>query len=258
MIKLFRVNISVKTVCMIVSIALLPACASMQQAESKKDAEVHYRLGVSYLKGNETQKAFVKFHEAIRLNPRDKRSFNYLGLISAQRQEYDKAISYYKRAIAIDKNYSEAMNNLGVTYLETENWEEAIKYFREALKNPLYATPEKAHANLGYAQYRKGNYEEAEYVLQTALLKYPRSNYSAYVLGLVYTALEKMDDAIEIFDTAVNMAPYDLEARWELAHAYLRVGRNKKALEQFQIIAETSGSKRSTEASKYIELLSNP
>jgi type IV pilus assembly protein PilF len=138
------------------------------------------------------------------------------------------------------------------------NWEEAIKYFRKALKNPLYATPEKAYANLGYALYKKGDYEEAEYILQTALLKYPQSNYSAYVLGLVYTSLERMEDAIETFDSAVNMAPYDLESRWELAHAYLRVGKNKKALEHFQIIAETSGSKRSTEALKYIDLLRSP
>jgi Tfp pilus assembly protein PilF len=112
--ELFRAKINVKTICMVVFIALFPACASMQQTESKRDAEVHYKLGVSYLKNNELQKAFVKFHEAIRLNPKDKRSYNSLGYISARRKEYDNAISYYKRAIAIDPNYSEAMNNLGV------------------------------------------------------------------------------------------------------------------------------------------------
>jgi Tfp pilus assembly protein PilF len=237
-------KITVKTICMVVCIALFSSCASTQQADSKKKAEVHYKLGISYLNNNELQKAFVKFHEAIRLNPKDKRSYNYLGYISARRKDFD--------------NYSEAMNNLGVTYIETKNWELAIKYFRMSLRNPLYATPGKAYANLGYALYKNGDYEEAEYTLQTALLKYPQSSYSAYVLGLVYTVLERMEDAIKMFDSAVNMAPYDLEARWELAHAYLRVGKNKKALEHFQIIAETSDSKRSTEALKYIELLRNP
>jgi Tfp pilus assembly protein PilF len=251
-------KITVKTVCMVICIALFSSCASTQQADSKQKAEVHYKLGVSYLNNDELQKAFVKFHEAIRLNPKDKRSYNYLGYISARRKDFDNAISYYKRAISIDPNYSEAMNNLGVTYIETENWELSIKYFRMSLRNPLYATPEKAYASLGYAMYKNGDYEEAEYTLQTALLKYPQSSYSAYVLGLVYTALERMEDAIRMFDAAVNMAPYDLEARWVLAHAYLRVGKNKKALEHFQIIAETSGSKRSTEALKYIELLRNP
>jgi type IV pilus assembly protein PilF len=228
-------KITVKTVCMVICIALFSSCASTQQADSKQKAEVHYKLGVSYLNNDELQKAFVKFHEAIRLNPKDKRSYNYLGYISARRKDFDN-----------------------VTYIETENWELSIKYFRMSLRNPLYATPEKAYASLGYAMYKNGDYEEAEYTLQTALLKYPQSSYSAYVLGLVYTALERMEDAIRMFDAAVNMAPYDLEARWVLAHAYLRVGKNKKALEHFQIIAETSGSKRSTEALKYIELLRNP
>jgi len=143
------------------------------------------------------------------------------------------------------------MNNLGVTYLDIGNWEEAIKYFQMALTNPVYQKPETSYASLGYALYKKGDYQAAEDTLKVALTKYPNFHYSAYVLGLVYTSLGKMDPAIEMFNKAVDI----IESRWELAHLYMRTGENKKALEQFQVIAKTGDSERSKEAKKYIELL---
>jgi type IV pilus biogenesis/stability protein PilW len=240
-------------------ILVLYACASVQQSEDKRKAKLLYEIGVSYLENDQLQKAFVKFHEALQLNPKDKYTLNSLGYISARFQEYDSAISYYKRAIAIDPEYSDAMNNLGVTYIETGKLDEAVKYFNMALQNPLYPTPEKAYSNLGFALYKKGEYGAAEDTLKTAIIKYPEYFYSAYRLGLVYSELGKMDKAIGMFDRAVKKAPYYIDARWELAHAYLREGENEKALVHFQIIAESNNdNKRIKEALKYIELLREP
>jgi type IV pilus biogenesis/stability protein PilW len=234
----------------------LYACATTPSSENLKKADVHYKLGVAYLNKNQLKDAHIKFQEALRFNPKDKHSLNALGLISTVFKEYDKAVTYYKRAIAIDPDFSDAMNNLGVTYMKTENLNEAMKYFQKALKNPLYSTPDKAYANLGYALYKSGNYHDAQKTLQEALTKYPKSHYSAYWLGHVYTRLGKIEAAIEVLKKAVDLAPYFIDARWELANAYLRVGDNEKALEQFELIAETGGNdERGKQALKYIELL---
>lgn len=231
---------------------LWSSCALPLAPDTERQAELHYKLGISYLNKHQLQEAYVKFHEALRLNPNDKRCYNYLGYISALYKEYEQAVSYYKRAISIDPEYSEAMNNLGMTYLEIQKWDEAAENFRTALNNPLYVTPERAYANLGYALYRKGDLQAAESTLNAAITKYPDFRYSYYVLGLVYSSGGRIDDAVQMFSRAVDIEP---EARWELAQLYLRTGKRLKALEQFQIIAATADSKRGKEALRYIDLL---
>ena len=221
-----------------------------------KEAEAHYKLGVSYLNKNQIKEAFIEFQEAIRLNPIDKYSLNALGYIHAIFEQYDEARTYYKSAIAIDPNYSEALNNLGITYLYTKNWKKAARYFKMALKNPLYSTPEKAYSNLGYALYKKRDYVNAEKILQGALTRYPHSFQSSYVLGLVYTDFDKNLTAIELFKKALKKAPYYTEARWELAYAYYRVGDSEMAIKEFQKVAETTNdSEMKEKALKNIELL---
>lgn len=235
---------------------LFLACATTPTVEDLKKAEAYYKLGVSYLNENKLRESFIEFQKAISLNQEDKDSLNALGLISTRFKEYDKAINYYKRAISIDPHYSEAMNNLGVTYLEIENWDEAIKYFKMALENPLYATPDTAHSNIGYALYKKGDYLNALNTLNDTVKKYPESPQSAYILGLVYMKLNNIKSAIDNFNKAVTLSPKYIDARWELANAYLREGNKGKAIEHFKIVAESNGdTERTREASKYIELL---
>ncbi len=235
---------------------LLVACATAPTAEDIQNAEAHYKLGVSYFNGNKLKESYVEFQKAIQLNREDKYSLNALGLISARFKEYDRAINYYKQAISIDLNYSEAMNNLGVTYLEIGDWDGAIKYFKMALNNPLYATPDMAYSNLGYALYKKGDYLDALNTLNGAVQKYSESPQSAYISGLIHIKLGDTKTAIDKFNKAVTLSPNYIDAHWELASVYLREGNKGKAIAHFKIVAEGGADNEKTkEALKYIELL---
>jgi len=256
--KFFKVCVLCSAFCALCSVlcVLLSACATTPDIEDIKKAEAYYKLGVSYLNTNKLKDASIEFQKAISFNPKDKYSLNALGLISARFKEYDKAISYYKRAISADSSYSEALNNLGVTYLEMEKWDEAINYFKKALENPLYETPEKAYSNIGYALYKKGDYIGALNLLSDTIKKYPRSPQVSYVLGIAYMKTGKIQDAIEKLNSAVNALPNYIDARWELANAYLMIGDKRKAMEHFKIIADiSSDDERRKKALKYIELL---
>ncbi|MBI4699404.1 MAG: tetratricopeptide repeat protein [Nitrospirae bacterium] len=235
---------------------MLSACATTQTAEQITKAETHYRLGISYMSADQLKEAFIEFQKALQLNPEDKGSFNALGNISSRFREYDNAILYYKRAISLDPDYSDAMNNMGVTYMEMGKWDDAVEYFRMALKNPLYSTPDKAYANLAYAFYKKGDYPGSENILQEALMKYPGSAQSNYVLGLVYMQLDRTNDAINKFNYVVEMEPKYIDAHWELANAYLKTGRKEKAMKHFKIVAENDGlGEKGKKALKYLDLL---
>lgn len=248
-----------KTVFCLLSILyslLFMSCVTTSDIEDVRSAEVHYKLGISYLAEQRLSDAFIEFQKAIKLNPEDKNSLNALGLVSTEFEKYDDSISYYKRAIAIDPNYSEAMNNLGITYTRMENWDEAINYFKMALKNPLYITPDVAYSNMGYAFYKIGDYINAQDALKKALLRAPDNPQALYILGLVHVKLGKDDTAIEEFKKVIAIASDYIEAHWELANAYHRVGNKEKAVEYFRVVFENSKDyKRRKEALQYIEIL---
>ena len=257
--KLFTIHYSLFTVfCVLCSVLcfLLLSCATTPDADDIKNAEVRYKIGASYLTEQRLNDASIEFRKAIALNPQDKQSLNYLGLISTEFEKYDEAVSYFNRAIAIDPNYSEAMNNLGVTYTRRHMWDDAVNYFKMALKNPLYATPEMAYSNMGYAFYSKGDYVSAADAMKKSLMRSPESPRANYILGLVHVKLGDDETAIEGFKKAVAAAPDYTDAHWELANAYLRTGDNEKALKHFRIVVKIGGSdERVKEALRQIEAL---
>ncbi|MEK7308934.1 MAG: tetratricopeptide repeat protein [Nitrospirota bacterium] len=240
---------------------LLSACATAQREEDMKIAETHYKLGISYMEKDQINEAFIEFQKAIKLNPEHKESLNLLGYVSARFKKYDDAIDFYKRAISISSDYSDAMNNLGVAYVELENWDEAIKYSKMALKNPVYATPEKPYLNMGYAYYKKGDYASAIDAINKAALRYPQglpqSNYYLnYILGLIYVKLGKADAAIYELKKAEEIAPGNIDVHWELANAYMSIGDNENAIRHFKAVSESDADKEKSRAAlEYIKRL---
>ncbi len=242
--------------CYVFCVLFFSACATVPDSEDIKKAEAYNKLGVSYLNNDQLNEAFIKFQEAIKLNPENKETLNYLGYISVKFNKYEEAISYYKRAISIDPNYSEAINNLGVAYAEIENWDEAIKYFKAALSNLLYRTPERAYLNMGYAYYMKGDYQSAENALKEALMRNPVFPLAMYTLGLVYIELGNDEAAIKEFKRTIGIMSDYIDAHWELAKIYFRLGEKGKALKHFEVVAEKDeNTERHRKALEYIEII---
>ena len=235
---------------------VLFSCSTTPDAQSLAQAEAHNTLAYSYLNNGKLNNAFVELQKAIQFDPENKETLNYLGYISMRFKKYDEAVSYYQKSIAIDPQYSDARNNLGVAYMEMDQWDEAIEQFEAALENPTYRTPEKAYTNMGYAYFKTGDFLNAETVLKKAETRNPTFTFSMYMLGLVYKALGDEEAAIAALDRALKVAPDYIDARWELAQAYLRTGDNDKALLLFEKIAEQAGdTQMGLDAQEYIELI---
>ncbi len=250
-------RIIISLFCSFCFIIFFSACAfNSPSQESIKKAEAHTKLGRSYLNNRQLNEAFIEFQKSVELNPENKKSLFYLGYISARFKRYDEAVSYYKSAISIDPNYSDAINNLGVTFAEIERWDDAIQQFETALKNPLYRTPAWAYSNMGFAYYKKGEYEKAENALGEALTRNPLLPRAMYILGLVNTELGNEKAAINEFKKAIGVFPLYMDAHWQLANAYLKSGEKAKALKHFRVVAEKDENiSRSRKATEFIELL---
>ena len=136
------------------------SCGTSQ--EKKDRAVAHYKLGQSELRAGKTQQAFIRFHEALQVDPRNAEVHHALGYINMTIGEYAKAEKNIKEAVAIKSDYSEAWNTLCSLYhLYMGKHDQALRACEKALANPLYTTPEKAFYNLGRIHYKKGNYQKA-------------------------------------------------------------------------------------------------
>jgi FimV-like protein len=236
-------------------IFFMVSCSSAPVENDVSKAEVHYKLGQSHAAKGDFNDAYIEFQKSIQINPLHKETLNYLGHISARFKKYDEAVAFYERAIAVDEEYSDAMNNLGVLYLETENWDEAIKYFTMALDNPLYRTPERAYSNLAVAFLKKGDFEAAEDAVNAALTRVPDDPLATYVRGLLFTEMHEDDAAINSFQKAIRNLPGYIDAHWEIAKAYVRIGERDKAVEHFRVVADKGNDEISREAREYLRLL---
>lgn len=183
------------------------SCATTSRYNKLREAEAHYKLGISHLKEGRPQLAFVELQKTISLNPDDKRAYYVLGLIYQEFGEYNEAEASLKKALKIDPEYSEAYNSLGVLYTRTGRWEEAIEAFQKAINNPLYLNPEKALTNLGMVYYRLGKYKEAEVYFRKAIKRVPDFPRAFYGLALCYNAMGRYGDAAEAIQKAIKFDP---------------------------------------------------
>ncbi|MEJ2183994.1 MAG: tetratricopeptide repeat protein [Nitrospirota bacterium] len=181
------------------------SCSTM--GHRKKEAVAQYKLGVSQFLAGNNQAAYVRFQEALRLDPNNKEVYNALGNVHLRLKEYEKAEKSFKKAVNLDSQFSEAHNNLCYVYYKTGRYEEAITSCERALANKVYATPEKAFYNLGFSYYRLERYDKALGAFEDALRRSPRSFQAYYGLALVYNAQGRYGKASEAMGFALGFDP---------------------------------------------------
>jgi len=78
-----------------------------------------------------------KFLDASIINPKNKNSFNGLGVSLSLKGDRETAISFFNKAIAIDPDFQSAHMNLGILFLNSNNYEKALLHLKEAVRiNP--------------------------------------------------------------------------------------------------------------------------
>ncbi len=189
------------------AVSLLASCATPANVKRRNEADAHYKLAVSHLNRGQMQAAFVELQKSLQLDPRNKETYNALGLVYRYFENMEEAEKAFKTALRIDPEYSEAYNNLGVVYMGTGLWDKAIEAFEKALENPLYGTPQRALTNLGKCYYRKGEIMKALDAYKKAINRAPDFHVPYYELALCYNALGRYGDASEAITEAINLDP---------------------------------------------------
>lgn len=146
-------------------------------------AEAHTQLGAAYFSRGQLGIALQELNEAVRIDSSYAPAHNVLGLVYMQLRENDQARHHFERAVSLAPKDSEAHNNYGWFLCQSGQPREAIGHFMAALKNPLYATPEKPYLNAGICSLKLNEEAAAEEYFHKALQLQPRMAPALYHLA---------------------------------------------------------------------------
>jgi tetratricopeptide (TPR) repeat protein len=147
-----------------------------------------------------------------------------------------KARKHLEKAFALrNRKDSRVALNLSTVALHFKKYARAEKYARLALTNIAYSTPHLARANIGRAQFERGQLKRASKNLKQAIFAEARFCAGHYWLGRVDFALKNYKQAATRFESALaccrkeKIAPIQ-EALLYRGLALMRLGNSAEAL----------------------------
>jgi type IV pilus assembly protein PilF len=146
-------------------------------------ARIHTELAASYLDRTQYAVALQELEVALRSDSRFAPAYNVRALVRMALHEDEKANADFLHSLDLDNDSSVAHNDYGWFLCQRGRAKESIKQFQDALKNPLYATPEMAYANLGLCSKKAGQMKDVEANLQRALIIHPGMPAALYGLA---------------------------------------------------------------------------
>jgi tetratricopeptide (TPR) repeat protein len=174
--------------------------ATKQAARIRPDwTEAQINLGASNFALGQFKDAAESYRQAARLDPYNADIQYALGLTLNKLNKSDEEILAYKRAIGLKPDHINALERLGLAYFKTKNFKSALTVF-EQLK------------------YLKGEAKTYNYV------------------GECLYELEKYDESVEAFNTAIGMNPDFGKARYNLGRAFLKLNNQDAAIVQYEIL----------------------
>lgn len=185
-------------------------------ADARSRAKIHTELASLYFQGGNMAVALEELGIAIGADADYAPAYNVRGLVHAYLRELDDAEADFRKAIKLAPNDPEVNNNYGWFLCQTGKERQSIAYFLNALKNPLYATPDRAYANAGSCALKVGDLEGAEHYLQQAIrLSRDGGEMARVQLATVSYRSGKFDDARQRVGSALRiMDQPTAEALW--------------------------------------------
>src|SRR5437868_8764434 len=126
-------------------------------------------LGALFVNTNQQDRAIAEYSKLVEKRPDNASAYTLIGMLEMNRQNIDAAIDNYRKALAKDENAVFAANNLAWLYAEYNkgNMDEAVRLAQGAVQaNP--GVPSFSDT-LGWVYYKKGLYGAAAEQLKKAI-----------------------------------------------------------------------------------------
>jgi TolB-like protein/Flp pilus assembly protein TadD len=152
-----------------------------------------------------------------------------------KRKSIEFALRMFSHAIELDSRYARAYAGISdccaFLFLYAGSHDVHRKQADSASRIAIDLDPEsaEAHASRGVALALKGEYEEAEAALETAIRLGPRLFEGFFFYARVAFVQGKFDRAIELYEKAASVQPQDYQAPLLVAQIYADLGRQEEA-----------------------------
>jgi adenylate cyclase len=152
-----------------------------------------------------------------------------------KRKSIEFALRMFSHAIELDSRYARAYAGISdcsaFLYLYAGSHDTHREQADTASRIAIDLDPEsaEAHASRGVALALKGEYEEAEAALETAIKLGPRLFEGFFFYARIAFVQGKFDRAIELYEKAAAAQPQDYQAPLLVAQIYADLGRQEEA-----------------------------
>jgi tetratricopeptide (TPR) repeat protein len=194
--------------------------------------EAWYQLGFSYGILGRHQDALKASKQAAKLRPEWAQAYVNIGASSYALGQYKEAVDAYRQALRVEDN-ADTHYALGLSLSRLNRADEEILAYRRTIT----LKPDHAGAleRLGAAYFKQKRYGEAAQTYeQLKTYKPDAKTYNA--LGESFLELNKADESLQSFNSALGFDPEFEKARYNLGRAYIKLGNVEMARVQYEIL----------------------
>jgi type IV pilus assembly protein PilF len=177
-------------------------------------ARIHTELASTYIQTGNLGVALAEARTAVAADSRYAPAYNVLGLVYMELRENAQAEDAFERSLQLNPDNADANHNYGWFLCENKREEESLRYFLRAVRNPLYAAPQKSYVLAAVCAQRKNNDRDALEYLQRALRLDP--NYLPALLNLAQMKyrLGSLDEARTLIGRYNKLADPSAQSLW--------------------------------------------
>jgi tetratricopeptide (TPR) repeat protein len=215
-------------------------------AKKPENAEAHYLLGEAYAMKGRIPDMVRELDAATKYDQRKKyekeiyvlrqRSFaeNFnAGVKAANEQDYPKALEHFQYSKLIQPDQPDSYKNLAFVYLRMDSLEGALNIYNELLA--IKSDEADTYLTMSSIYNQREQYDKSAEILRRGLAATPDSVHTRMTaeLGITYDLMGKGDEAIQLYEQALQMQPDNKDLLFNKGRLYLQREDYPKALNEF-------------------------
>ena len=226
----------------------------------------HYNLGIIYMKEGKILQAIQQWEEVIRNKPDDVDSIFNIAVALSQLGKVKQAIPFYEKILKLDSSHVMTHQNLGVIYRDERDYPMAKRHFKilkdldstysEIVEKEIFRCEEQEFLDNLEKELKQAirsidpsynndigkslsalidqDYDKALDFANLVLGSAGNDKIALLAKGQSLAGLGRLEEAMTVFNKAVDLYPNDGEAYFQIGSIFLNEGRYPEALESFE------------------------
>jgi len=238
--------------------------AIADRERTEKQAKAKYNLGVGHLRRGRTEAGLRELLRAAEMSPDDPWTHLALGEAYRRKSRTEESIHHLQKVLELEPDSVATLNqtarlNLSGIHIQRGEYVQAAELARGLLAEATFEAPWRGLTNLGWAEYRLGQVDEAKRHLEQAIQYNPRYWPALLNLGILEDDRGRRLEALRLFKEVLALEPspfVEAEVHYRTAEIFIALGEQEKALPHLMASAEVEPKGTwSRKSEEYLELL---